>query len=138
MALEVSEKVQVPEDKRDLLSGQTKAFANLALVLSDGSPQVTPIWFDWDGEHIIINTARGRVKDRILHKHPTVALDIVDPGNPYRYLGIIGRVTEETEVGGYEMISRLNQKYHGHPNYPKNPGEVRVTYKITPERIYPS
>ncbi len=136
MATKASEKTaKIPEDKQDLLSPQKKAFASLALVLSDGSPQVTPIWFDWDGERIIINTARGRVKDKVLHKHPRVALDIVDPDNPYRWLQIRGRVTGESEEGGYEQISRLNQKYHGNPNYPKRPGEVRVTYWITPERV---
>ncbi len=127
--------VKIPEDKRDLLSREKKAFANLALVLSDGTPQVTPIWFDWDGQHIVINTARGRVKDKVLRKHPVVALDIIDPQNPYRYLSVRGRVTEETEEGGYNQICSLNQKYHGNPDYPKNPGEVRVTYKITPDKI---
>ncbi len=136
MATNISEKTaKIPEDKLDMLSPQKKAFANLALVLSDGSPQVTPIWFDWDGEHMVINTARGRVKDKVLHKHPRVAVDIIDPDNPYRWLQIRGRVTGETEEGGYEQISRLNQKYHGNPNYPKRPGEVRVTYLITPEQV---
>ncbi len=125
----------VPEDKRDLLSREKKAFANLALVRSDGSPHLTPIWFDWDGQHIVINTARGRVKDKLLKKHPTVALDIIDPENPYRYLLIQGKVTGETEEGGYDQISKLNQKYQGNPNYPKTPGEVRVTYLITPDKI---
>ncbi len=127
--------VKIPADKQDLLSNSKKAFANLALVLSDGSPQVTPIWFDWDGEHIVINTARGRVKDKILRKHPKVALDIIDPEDPYRYMQIRGRVTGETEQGGYEQISKLNQKYQGNPNYPKRLGEVRVTYIITPEHV---
>ncbi len=136
MARNISEKTAtIPEDKRDLLSFEKKVFANLALVLSDGSPQVTPIWFDWDGEHIVINTARGRVKDKVLHKHPRVALDFIDPDNPYRWLQIRGRVTGETEEGGYDEICRLNQKYHGNPNYPKVPGQVRVTYLITPEQV---
>ena len=138
MAITDAAKITIPEDKRDLLAWETKSFAHLALIMSDGTPQVTPIWFDWDGEYIIINTARRRVKDRILHKHPTVAMDIVDPKNAYRYLGLIGKVVAETEEGGYEMISHLNQKYHGHPDYPKRPGEVRVTYKIALVRIYPS
>jgi PPOX class probable F420-dependent enzyme len=136
VAVKIPERtVQIPEDKRDLLSRQKKAFANLALVLSDGSPQVTPIWFDWDGAHVIINTARGRVKDKVLRKHPRVALDILDPENPYRWLQIRGRVTGETEEGGYQEICDLNQKYHDQPNYPKVPGEVRVTYQITPEHV---
>ena len=123
----------IPEKSADLLAFDKKAFAFLALVKQDGTPQVTPIWFDYDGTHIIINTARGRVKDKILKRHPIVALAIQDPANPYRYIQIRGKVVEETEVGGYEMICHLNQKYHGNPNYPKRP-EVRVTYKILPEQ----
>ncbi len=135
MSATVREKtLMIPENKLDLLSPQKKAFGNLALVLSDGSPHVTPIWFDWDGEHIIINTARGRVKDKVLHRHPRVALDIVDPNNPYRWLQLRGRVTGEKEEGAYEDIRRLNAKYHGNHNFPKVPGEVRVTYYITPEQ----
>ncbi|MBI5652121.1 MAG: pyridoxamine 5'-phosphate oxidase family protein [Chloroflexi bacterium] len=129
--------VQIPASRRDLLAREKKAFAFLALVLADGSPQVTPIWFDWDGTHIILNTARGRVKDKVMHKRRPVALAIFDPSEPYRYLQIRGRVVEETEVGGYEMICALNEKYHGDLNYPKRPGEVRVTYKILPERVWP-
>ncbi len=125
----------IPDDKRDLLSPEKRAYANLALVLSDGSPQVTPIWFTWDGQHIIINTARGRVKDKVLHKHPRVALDIIDPQNPYRWIQIRGRITGETEEGAYDVICQLNEKYHGNPEFPKVPGEVRVTYTITPEQV---
>jgi len=124
----------IPERFADLFSFDKKAFAFLALVMKDGTPQVTPVWFDYDGTHIIVNTARGRVKDKILHRHPDVALAIVDPDNPYRYAQIHGTVVDETEQGGYEMICRLNQKYHGNPNYPKRP-ETRVTYKILPEKI---
>lgn len=126
--------VTIPEKFADLFSAEKKAFLFLALVMKDGTPQVTPVWFDYDGTHIIINTARGRVKDKILKRHPKVALAIVDPANPYRYAQIHGTVVDETEVGGYEMICRLNQKYHGNPNYPKRP-ETRVTYKILPEKI---
>lgn len=123
----------LPEKFADLFSFEKKAFAFLALVKKDGTPQVTPVWFDYDGTHILINTARGRVKDRILKRHPKVALAIADPNNPYRYIQIRGTVVAETEEGGYEMICHLNQKYRGHPNYPKRP-ETRVTYKILPEK----
>ncbi len=126
---------EIPENFRDLLSFDKKVFGTLALVLGDGSPQVTPIWFDWDGQNIVVNTARGRVKDRVMHKHPRVAFVITDPANPYRWLQIRGSVAEETEQGGRDMINHLNQKYHGHPNYPVIPGEVRVTYKIHPEHV---
>ena len=128
---------QIPEKKQKLLAWQTKAFAHLALVLSDGSPHVTPVWFDYDGTHIIINTARGRLKDKVLRKHPKVAVEIMNPDSPYDYVQIRGPVVEETEEGAYDMIRRLNEKYHGKYDYPKYPGEVRVTYKILPERVSP-
>ncbi len=127
--------IQIPASRLDLLKWETRAFAFLALVLKDGSPQVTPLWFDWDGTHVIINTARGRVKDKVLHKHPNVALAIAAPADLYRYLQIRGRVVEETEDGAYEMICRLNEKYHGKFEFPKHPGQVRVTYKILPEHV---
>ena len=124
----------IPEKFADLLTREKKAFAFLALVKQNGTPQVTPVWFDYDGTHIIINTARGRVKDKILKRHPTVALAIQDPANPYRYIQICGKVVAETEEGGYDQICALNDKYHGNRNYPKRLGEVRVTYKILPEK----
>ena len=127
--------VQFSEQELKFFARETKAFAYLALVLSDGTPQVSPIWFDWDGTHIIFNTARGRVKDKILKKHPTVSMTIT-ADDPYSYLLIKGKVVEETEEGGYEMICSLNDKYHGNPNFPKRPGQVRVTYKVLPERLF--
>jgi PPOX class probable F420-dependent enzyme len=123
------------KDYEDLLSRETKAFANLALVLSDGTPQVTPVWFDWDGEAIVINTARGRVKDKVLRRHPVVAVAIADPRNPYRYVQIKGPVVSESEQNAYDHICDLQEKYRGDRNYPKRPGEVRVVYKIKPEKI---
>ncbi len=128
---------QFSEGVLKLLARETKAFAYLALTLADGTPQVTPIWFDWDGAHIVVNTARGRVKDKVLKKHPTVALCITDLQQPYQYIQIRGRVAEETEQGGYETICDLNEKYHGTRDYKMPPGEVRVTYKILPEHVSP-
>ncbi len=127
----------IPERLRDLLAPEKKAFGALALALSDGTPQVTPIWFDWDGTHIILNTARGRVKDKVMHRGGKVALLIVDPDDPYRYLQIRGHIVAETEEGAYNTICDLNLKYHGDRNYPKRPGEVRVTYKVLPEQTFP-
>ncbi len=126
----------IPEPAQYLLKWETKAFVYLAVSLKDGSPQVTPIWFDWDGTHVVINTARGRVKDRALARKSKVALAISDPADPYKYLQIRGSVVEETEEGGYEMICRLNEKYHGKKEYPKIPGQVRVTYKVLPEKVF--
>ena len=127
----------LPERLIDLLSLEKKAFASLALTLADGSPQVTPIWFGWDGTHIILNTARGRVKDKVMHRRGKVALSITDPGDPYRYLQIRGRVVDETEEGAFDVICDLRLKYRGDRNFPKNPGEVRVTYKVLPEHVFP-
>ena len=83
-----------------------------------------------------INTARGRVKDRNLQRNPMVALSILDPDNPYRYVQIRGRVTEMTERGADAHIDQLAKKYLGQDTYPyRRPGEVRVTVLITPERV---
>ena len=128
--------VEIPEKARYLLKWETKAFAFLALTLKDGSPHVTPIWFDWDGARIIINTARGRVKDKVLRRKAKVALAIADPTDAYKYMQIRGTMVEETEAGGYEMICRLNEKYHGKYEFEKVPDQVRVTYKILPEHVF--
>jgi PPOX class probable F420-dependent enzyme len=125
----------IPATHQDLL--QKPAFASLATLNSDGSPQVTPVWFEYDGEHIVINTARGRVKDRNLRREPRVALSIMDPANPYRYLGIQGRVAEMTEDGADAGIDRLAKKYLGKDTYPwRGPNEVRVLVRIIPDKVH--
>ena len=128
----------IPERLQHILGNDTRAFAHLALVRKDGTPHVSPVWFEWDGEHIVINTARGRVKDRILQRKPVVSMSIQDPADSYRYLLITGPVVEETEEGGFEHICDLQQKYHGNRDYPKVPGQVRVIYKVRPERVFAS
>jgi len=127
----------IPERLQDLLTRQKRAFAFLALVKKDGTPQVTPIWFDFDGQQFIFNTARGRVKDRIMRKHPRVAFVILDPDNSYRYLQVFGHVVAESEEDGRARIEDLNEKYQGKREYPVRPGEVRVTYRVEPDRFYP-
>jgi len=113
-----------------------KAFANLSTLMQDGSPQVTPVWCDYDGKHVRVNSARGRVKDKNIRRDPRVALAIVDPENPYRYMEIRGKVVEVTEKGADDHINSLSEKYLGNPVYPfRQPGEVRVLYKIEPEKI---
>ena len=129
--------LSIPERLQDLVTRQKRAFAFLALVKKDGTPQVTPVWFDFDGEQFIFNTARGRVKDKILRKHPRVAFDILDPDNSYRYLQVFGQVVAETEDGARAQIEDLNEKYHGSRDYPVRPGEVRVTYRVVPDRVFP-
>jgi PPOX class probable F420-dependent enzyme len=104
---------------------------------ADGSPQVTPVWVDFDGTHILINTAKGRVKARNLEREKRVAMSIADPENPYRYLGIQGRVTEMTEAGGDAHIDKMSKKYFDKDTYPyRTPGEVRVIVKIAPDKVY--
>jgi PPOX class probable F420-dependent enzyme len=126
---------KIPESHRDLL--EKKAFAHLATLMPDGSPQVTPVWCDHDGDFISINTARGRQKDRNMTRDPRVALAISDPDNPYRYLEIRGRAVEATEQGADDHIDKLAFKYLGKEKYPyAQPGEVRVTYRIAPEHFH--
>ena len=105
-------------------------------MMPDGSPQVTPVWFDWDGTHLLVNSAKGRQKDRNMRARPHVALAIIDPDNPYRYLEVRGSVAEITEDGADESIDKLAKKYLGADKYPfREPGEQRVLYKILPEHI---
>lgn len=125
----------IPEGFSDLLTTK-KAFASLATINADGTPQVTPVWFDWDGSRIRINTAKGRVKDKNLRRTPTMALSIVDPDNPYRYVQIKGRVAAVTESGADAHIDALSKKYLGQDRYPyRKPGEARVIFTIAPDRV---
>ena len=124
----------IPEKYRDLFS--KRAFGSLATVMPDGRPQVTPVWCDLEGDYVIFNSAKGRVKDKNIRRDPRVSIALQDPANPYRYLEIRGKVVEITETGADDHINKLSQKYLGKPVYPfRKPGEVRVTYKIAPEKV---
>lgn len=126
---------QIPTKYSDLMSDQTKAFASVATVLKDGSPQVTPVWFDTVGDLIRINTATGRVKARTLSEGRKVALAIMDPANPYRYMQIRGKVTRVTKEGADAHIDRLAHKYMGR-DYPfRQAGEDRILIEIEPESV---
>ncbi len=117
---------------RDLLT-EKKPIAALATIMPDGSPQVTPVWFDYDGKRLRVNTAKGRVKARNMQEGARVALMIVDPDNPYRYVQVRGRVAVQTENGADDHINALTKKYLGQEKYPyRQPGEVRVRYEIEP------
>ncbi len=125
----------IPEKYRDLLN--KKAFASLATLMSDGQPQVTPVWFDFDGENLIFNSARGRQKDRNVRRDPRVSLAIIDPDNPYHYLEIRGKVVDITQEGADDHINKLAKKYLGKDVYPyRQPGEVRVLYRVRPEHVH--
>jgi len=125
---------KIPQKYLDLFS--KKAFANLGTLMPDGEPQVTPVWVDFDGSYVIVNSARGRKKDRNMRRNPKVALSIMDPDNAYRYLEVRGKVVDITEEGASAHIDKMAKKYLGVDKYPyAQPGEVRVLYKIQPERI---
>ncbi|MCB0077461.1 MAG: PPOX class F420-dependent oxidoreductase [Anaerolineales bacterium] len=125
---------RIPAEAEDIL--YAKSFAQLATIMPDGSPQVTPVWVDYDGERIWINSARGRVKDENIERDRRVAVSILDPQNPYRYLAVQGVVSEITEEGADDHIDKLAHKYQGLDHYPyRAEGEVRVIYKITPEQV---
>lgn len=127
----MSEQV-IPKNYLDLF--EKRAFANLATVMEDGRPQVTPVWCDFQDGCVLINSAKGRQKDRNMRRDNRVALSILDPDDPYRYLEIRGKVVEVTEKGAKEHIDKMAKKYLGADKYPfAQPGEVRVLYKIQPE-----
>jgi PPOX class probable F420-dependent enzyme len=127
----------IPASHADLLQTSKRAFAQLATVNSDGSPQVTPVWVDYDGKHLLVNTARGRVKAKNLERNPRVAMAIADPENPYRYLGIQGRVVAMIEQGSDAHIDKMAKKYLNKDAYPyRQPGEVRVIVQIVPEKVH--
>ncbi len=124
---------QIPESHRDILD--KKSFAHVATVDADGEPQVTPVWVDYDGELVWINSAKGRKKDRNLRARPVVAISVQDPDDPYRYLGMQGEIVEITEEGGAAHIDKLSHKYND-KDYPLPAGQTRVIYKIRPTRVW--
>ena len=125
----------IPHDYRDLFEG--RALAHLATLMPNGAPQVTPLWVMLDeAGYIIVNSARGRQKDRNMRARPQVALSIGDPAKPQRYIQVRGRVVEVTEEGANDVINRLSHRYNGR-DYPFVEGQVRVTYKIRPDHVQP-
>ena len=120
----------IPASFQDLMTNP-KALAHLATVMPDGSPQVTPVWFDYTNGRIRVNTAKGRVKARNMEQGSRVALSIVDPGNDYRYIQIRGHVANVTEDGAKAHIDSLAKKYLGKDVYPwHSPTDVRVIFEI--------
>ena len=122
----------IPTSFLDLF--KKKAFGHLATLMQDGSPQVTPVWIDYDGQHVLVNTAANRQKDHNLQRDGRVAMSITDPDNAYRYLEVRGKVVERTTQGADAHIDSLAKRYLGEDKYPwRRPGEVRVIFKVRPE-----
>ncbi|GAB3154848.1 PPOX class F420-dependent oxidoreductase [Micromonospora sonneratiae] len=117
--------------KEDLDLLNEPNLAHVATIETDGSPHVTPVWVDTDGEHIVFNTAKGRVKYDNLARNPSVAVSVVDRANDFRTLWVKGSA-ELVEEGAEEHIHRLAKKYMGQDRYPLQPGEERVIVRITP------
>ena len=125
----------IPDKFMDLFTSN-KVVAHLGTVMPDGSPQVTPVWFLYENGKFIVNTARGRVKDRNMTRNSRVALSILDPDNPYAHLSVRGTIVRATEEGASANIDRLAKKYLGKDKYPfGQPGEVRVMYEIEPTSV---
>src|SRR5512147_2439815 len=125
-----------PKDFLDLLTPESKALLYLATVMPDGSPQVTPVWFDTDGDYILVNTNEGRVKDKNMKARPRVAMTIQDPKDPYRYLGIRGEVVNHTTEGADEHISMLSLRYDNEP-WTYRETQKRIIFKIKPIHFDP-
>ena len=126
---------QVPESHAAIL--KSKALVFLATTNASGAPQVSPVWFDTEGGLIRVNSAKGRLKDRNMRARKKVSLAVVDPENMYRWLGLQGTVVEVTEQGADAHIDGLAKKYLGKDTYPnRRPGEVRVIYKIRPDKAF--
>ena len=120
-----------PEEFLDLLHEESKALLYLATIMADGSPQVTPVWFESDGEHILINTNEGRTKDRNMKARPNVAMTIQDPNDSYRYLGVRGEVVGYTREGADEHINKLSLKYDN-KSWIRKESQRRIIFKIKP------
>jgi PPOX class probable F420-dependent enzyme len=124
--------VSIPKEYHDLLTGRN--YGHLATLMPGGQPQVSPVWVDFDGEYLLVNTAEGRQKARNLDRDARVALSVHDQQQPERYLQVRGVVAERTTIGAVEHINRLSQRYNGR-DYAVPEGQVRVIYKIRPLRI---
>lgn len=124
----------IPDRYRDLLDGPV--VVSLATLMKDGTPQVQPVWCSFDGTHILVNTEKGRQKYRNLSRRKKATILAVDPKNDNRWLEVRGTVVAETEDGAAGHIDQLAKLYLGLDKYPYHqPGDVRVMFRIAPERI---
>ncbi len=130
----------IPASHEDLLTG--KVYVTLATVQPDGQPQCTVVWIDYDGEHVLVNTASGRQKDRNLRARPMATILAVDPQDPWRWVEVRGRVVDSMEEGAVEHIHKLARRYTDKDSYyggfrpaELRQKETRVLYKIKPTRV---
>jgi PPOX class probable F420-dependent enzyme len=125
--------VTIPDRVRDLF--EKPIVCALATLMPDGQPQVTPVWCDTDGQYVRVNTARGRQKDRNMTKRAKVTVLLIDPANPYHWVEVRGHIADVTEDGAEAHIDQLARKYTGRDYANRQPGQVRVLYKIAPDKV---
>lgn len=126
--------VKLTDDQKSFFNA--KAFVHVATINKDGSPQISPMWVELEGDTIVLNSEQKRLKVRNLKRDGRVALSVQRLENPYNYVEIRGKVKEITTIGGFEGIDRLSLKYTGQAKYQGNqPGDVRVVIRIEPERV---
>ena len=126
----------IPAEFLDLFD--KPSIAHLCTLMPDGTPQVTPVWVDYDGRHVLVNSAAGRRKDLNMGARKQVALEIADPADPNRYVAVRGTVVDISEAGADAHLDRLARRYLGRDRYPDSyrfPGEVRRIYRIAPEKV---
>ncbi len=122
----------VPQEFADLL--RTTTVAHIATIGPKGEPQITPVWFDWDGNTIRFSQTKDRQKFRNLQRDPRIALSIVDPNNPYRYLEIRGKVVRIEEDPDLHFLNAMTKRYLGRDTYPwHQPGDEHFILVIQPE-----
>lgn len=126
----------IPDSYLELF--EKKTFAHVVTLFPDGTPQVTPTWIDYDEEtdHVLVNTERHRQKTKNVERNPTIAVSMLDPEDPYRYLSITGEVEEITTDGAREHIDLLSHRYFGR-EYTTEIQSERVLFRIRPERVMP-
>jgi len=116
---------------------EDKNLVFLATVMKDGSPQLSPVWVDYDDGYILVNTAEGRVKHKNVLRDPRVAISVVSNSNPLDMTTIRGKVVKIIPDYNYEHADKLAKKYMGKKKYPfRIEGEKRIVFKIKPEKIF--
>ena len=116
-----------------------KNLGAVATIREDGTPQVTPVWVDYDGEHVLFNTAAPRAKWKNLKRDPRVTIEVHSLENPYEYVMVSGTAElDEDEEAANRHIDKMSLKYRGVPKYQSHrPGERRVIVRVKPELVYP-
>lgn len=127
----------IPDDYRELFD--LKTFAHFSTVMPDGTPHVTPVWVDYDedADRLLVNTARGRRKERNVGENPKVGLSVIHPEDPYTFLSVRGEVTDRREEGAVDHINELARRYMDVEEYPNLGDEegARVVIEIRPDEV---